>query len=102
MNCNAADPLLSDFIDGELAAGERAAVVAHIASCERCARALHQLRRTVRFVRANAGPELAPGTPGGVYMDVTRAMADTSLSGDAAAVLREEVAAPDAAEGDPR
>jgi len=102
VNCESADALLSDLIDGELSRDDRVAVEAHVASCERCARALHQLKRTVRFVRTNAGPELAPGTPGGTYMEMTRAMSDTSLRGDAERVLRDAGAAKPAAEGDAR
>lgn len=102
MNCDTTDALLSDLIDNEIAPDDRAAIEAHIASCERCARALHQMKRTVRFVRANAEPELAPGTPGGTYMEMTRAMTDTSLLGDAGRVLRDAGAAQHATEGDAR
>jgi len=76
MNCDEIEELLSDLIDDELADGARAGVEAHLASCERCAVTYHALKRTVRFVRANADAGLLPGTPGGDYQRFTRAVAD--------------------------
>jgi len=76
MNCNEIEELLSDLIDDELADGARAGVEAHLASCERCAATYHALKRTVRFVRANADVRLLKGTPGGNYQEFTRAVTD--------------------------
>lgn len=67
---------LSDYIDGELPQGERAALEAHVATCAACAATLEQLRRVVRQAQAlEPRPpawELWPGiaraigaTPGG-------------------------------------
>lgn len=76
MSCNQIEELLSDLIDGELAEGARAGVEAHLAACERCRAAYRALLRTVRFVRANAEARLAASSPGGAYMDFTRAISD--------------------------
>jgi anti-sigma factor RsiW len=87
MNCDEIEELLSDLMDDELAEGARAGVEAHLASCERCAATYRALRRTVRFVRANADVALLPGTPGGVYQQFTRAMADGGYGRGAADVI---------------
>lgn len=76
MSCDEIQELLSDLIDDELSAGARSGVEAHVASCERCAGAYRALKRTVRFVRSNADPELLPGTPGGNYLQFTRGLMD--------------------------
>jgi anti-sigma factor RsiW len=76
MSCDEIEELLSDLIDDELADGARAGVEAHLASCERCAATYHALKRTVRFVRANADAGLLPGTPGGAYQRFTRAVTE--------------------------
>ncbi len=78
MTCQQIDELLSDLLDDELADGVRADVEAHLYSCEACAASYHALKRTVRFVRANAGTRLQPGTPGGAYQEFTRALMDES------------------------
>jgi anti-sigma factor RsiW len=79
MICDDVDELLSDLIDDELAEGARASVLAHIATCERCDTSHRALKRTVRFVRANATTRLVPGTPGGDYQQFERALMDDSL-----------------------
>jgi Putative zinc-finger len=79
MSCDDIEELLSDLIDDELAAGARASALAHIASCERCAASYRALKRTVRFVRANARAELLPGTAGGEYQQFTRALVDDTF-----------------------
>jgi len=76
MSCDEIEELLSDLIDDELADGARAGVQAHLTSCDRCAATYHALKRTVRFVQANADARLAPGTPGGVYQRFTRAVTE--------------------------
>lgn len=73
MTCDEAELLISDLIDDEIADGDRGALMSHIGACEDCASTLKQMRRTVRFVRANS-IELRPGTPGAQYMEFTRAM----------------------------
>ena len=73
MICDDAELLISDLIDEEIADADRAALLAHTAGCDRCASTLKQMRRTVRFVRANS-IELRSGTPGAQYMEFTRAM----------------------------
>ncbi len=71
MSCDEIDELLSDLIEGDLAEGVRAGVEGHVAACERCGSAYQSLKRTVRFVRAQAQVPLDPGTPGGVYREFT-------------------------------
>jgi anti-sigma factor RsiW len=79
MSCDEIQELLSDLIDDELQEGARAGVEAHLSSCDDCARFYRQLKRTVRFVRANARADLRPGTPGGAYALFTRAMVDPAF-----------------------
>src|SRR5215471_13675921 len=43
---------LSDYLDDELPAGERAAVEAHLAGCAECARVLADLKRVVARAQA--------------------------------------------------
>ena len=43
---------LSDYLDDELAPGERAAVETHVAGCTDCARTLDELRRVVEQARS--------------------------------------------------
>lgn len=73
MTCDDADLLISDLIDDEIAPGDRDALMAHIDACGNCATTLRQMRRSVRFVRANS-IDLRDGTPGAQYMEFTRAM----------------------------
>ena len=44
--------LLSEYVDGELAAGERTALEAHLATCAACRATLEELRRVVARVKA--------------------------------------------------
>jgi anti-sigma factor RsiW len=90
MNCEQIEELLSDLIDGELAEGARAGVEAHLATCGNCASDYKKLRRTVRFVRANAEPELAPGTPGGLYALFSRSHMDPTLGKSEHDIIRDE------------
>jgi RNA polymerase sigma-70 factor (ECF subfamily) len=72
--CDQIDELLSDLIEGDLPEATRVGVEAHVAACERCGRAYHSLKRTVRFVRAQAEVPLEPGTSGGNYFEFTSAL----------------------------
>lgn len=87
MNCIEAEPLLSELLDGELAEDTRAAVEAHLAACERCATGYRALRRTVRFVRGRGAVDITPGTPGGVYLEFNRAIADPAAGIDPISVM---------------
>lgn len=90
MTCDQIEELLSDLLDDELSASVRAGVETHLASCDNCSLAYKKLRRTVRFVRANAEPELAPGTPGGLYALFSRAHMDSTLGGSERDIIRNE------------
>lgn len=76
MKCSTAEELISELIDGELPEATRADVQAHIDQCATCGPLAKQMQRTVRFVRANSRTMLTPGTPGGNYMEFTRALVD--------------------------
>ena len=91
MNCDEIQELLSDLMDDELAAGARAGVEGHLASCETCAQSYKKLQRTVRFVRRNAAVDLAPGTTGALYAAFDRALVDEDYRRDRERILREEV-----------
>jgi hypothetical protein len=91
MSCEEIQELLSDLLDDELAAGARAGVEAHLASCEECARSYKQLRRTVRFVRANSAGNFAPGTNGALYAGFTRGLVDDAYKAERDRILRDEV-----------
>ena len=41
---------LTDYLDGAVDASERAAIDAHLASCDGCAQAVAQFRRTIEVV----------------------------------------------------
>ena len=71
MKCIEAEALMSELLDGELAEDAARGVSGHIDACEGCAREYRALQRTVRFVRANAGTQFAPGSPGAAYNDFT-------------------------------
>ena len=90
MSCNEIDDLLSDLLDGELTPEARGAVELHLKSCEACAASYKQLKRTVRFVRANSDAPLAPGTPGGLYALFTRSHMDSTLGKTTAEIIRDE------------
>jgi predicted DNA-binding protein (UPF0251 family) len=78
MSCAEIDELLSDLLVDELPHTTAAGVQSHLAACERCAASYKAMKRTVRFVRANSDVPLVPGTPGGNYMEFTRALASSS------------------------
>jgi anti-sigma factor RsiW len=90
MTCDQIEELLSDLLDGELADGVTAAIERHLATCERCSTEYKKLRRTVRFIRANAAPELRPGTPGGLYALFSRSHMDPSLGTSVHDVIRDQ------------
>src|SRR3989442_1003656 len=46
---------LSEYVDGTLAVGERAALEAHLTGCAACAVTLEELRRVVARARAGRG-----------------------------------------------
>jgi len=60
MNCDQARPLLGAFHDGELEPGLRAAVEAHVAGCDACARALARHRALGDTLRAHVSGAEAP------------------------------------------
>jgi len=59
MKCSQVQSLLSDYLDGELTAGQAAQVRGHLEHCGRCDTKWRMLRRTVRLV-AHLGHERCP------------------------------------------
>src|SRR5262245_27924228 len=70
---------LSDYLDDELSAGERAAVEAHLAGCAECARVLADLKRVV--ARAQ---NVEPRPPQGDLWNAIAAEIDRQQAGNAA------------------
>jgi anti-sigma factor RsiW len=62
LSCSEVLERLSDYVDGELAAEERARVEAHLRGCDACARFGGEFRSTVRALKAHLarGGELPP------------------------------------------
>ena len=87
MNCTQVGPLLSELLDGELPDETRVAAEAHLEACGECAREFRALRRTVRFVRGRASVAMTAGTPGGIYEEFNRAIADPASNADPMAVM---------------
>ncbi|MEX2246224.1 MAG: zf-HC2 domain-containing protein [Dehalococcoidia bacterium] len=82
MNCKQVEPLLSDLLDAELSDDARDAVLAHLAACQSCGGEYRRLKRTVRFVRANARTPIRSGTPGELHADFERATMDDTFGVD--------------------
>jgi anti-sigma factor RsiW len=101
MNCDQIEELLSDLIDDELSDNTRAGIEQHLVSCERCAAAYRQMKRTVRFVRANASTPIVPGTGGAWYADFTRAITNPTSSTTDTNTAREHLERA-SSEGDPQ
>jgi anti-sigma factor RsiW len=59
MNCPRIQPLLSEYLDGELNAERAAAVEQHLAGCPDCTQLWQELRGTVRIV-AHLGRQRCP------------------------------------------
>jgi anti-sigma factor RsiW len=89
MTCEQIDELLSDLLDGELADATQRAVEFHLQSCDACTASYKRLKRTVRFVRANSDPALAPGTPGGLYAQFTRSHMDPTMEKSTSDIIRD-------------
>ncbi len=58
-SCRDVEPLQSSWVDGELRAGERARVAAHLQHCARCRKDIHALRVT-RSMLASLPARVAP------------------------------------------
>jgi len=54
-HCHETRELMSEYIDGELAEGERTAVARHVRWCPSCGRMLQNLSRTVSGLRRLRG-----------------------------------------------
>jgi anti-sigma factor RsiW len=89
MTCEQIDELLSDLLDGQLDPATALAVETHLNACEACAASYKQLKRTVRFVRANSHAALAPGTPGGMYARFTRSHMDPTMEKSTSDIIRD-------------
>jgi anti-sigma factor RsiW len=64
LSCREVLARLSDYLDGELAAAERARVEEHLRGCDGCARFGGELRATVRALREHLG--VVPEVPSAV------------------------------------
>lgn len=58
MSCAELLQLLSDYIDGTLAAGPRASLEAHLAACDKCHIVLDTTRCTILLYRIASSPSL--------------------------------------------
>jgi anti-sigma factor RsiW len=79
MDHEAAQALFSDYLDGELAAAERAQVDAHLADCIPCRSELEDMKRTLaalRGAKVEAPPEVSPE-----FMDELRSQIRTRSKG---------------------
>lgn len=52
MNCRTLVELVTEYLEGSLPEGERAAIDAHLAGCEGCSNYLEQMRTTIRLTGA--------------------------------------------------
>jgi anti-sigma factor RsiW len=69
---------LSEYLDGEMADGERAGLDSHIAQCEACRTTLHELRAVVQQAAALPHREPARDLWGGI-LDTIRTAADPTV-----------------------
>ena len=64
LSCQELVELVTDYLDGALAPGERARFDAHLAECEGCTRYVEQIRATIAVAGSTreleARPEVAP------------------------------------------
>jgi anti-sigma factor RsiW len=77
LSCSEILARLSDYVDGDLAAAERARVEAHLRGCDGCARFGGEFRATVRALREHLG----------VVEEVPRALTErlrTAIDGEVA------------------
>jgi anti-sigma factor RsiW len=72
LSCGQVLDRLSDYLDRELGAGERAAVEEHLRGCDGCARFGGELRATVRALRDHL--LAAPAPPEGVRRRLAEAL----------------------------
>lgn len=87
MNCDQAQELLSEYIDGQLAPGQAEGLQAHVSSCERCARELAELGAVVAELRKLPLDPAPEGLCGSVMADVRRGPARHRLLPLAAALI---------------
>ena len=60
MNCNSLEALLIEYLDGRLAAANRAAVEEHLGSCAACAGRVEGFRVVSRSLEGWEAPEISP------------------------------------------
>jgi len=71
-NCDRIRERLLDLIDGELEAGERRRIEAHLAECSSCAQEAHALRETLARVQRLPEPAVPDGLLEGLAAAVQR------------------------------
>jgi anti-sigma factor (TIGR02949 family) len=74
LSCSQVLERLSDYLDGELAAEDRARLEEHLRGCDGCARFGGEFRATVRALRAHLGR--AGRLPAGFQERLRRALED--------------------------
>jgi anti-sigma factor (TIGR02949 family) len=72
LSCARVLEMLSDYLDGELAALDRARLEEHLRACEGCTRFASELRATVRALRASLREN--PSLPTGLAERLRRAL----------------------------
>ena len=93
MNCNKTRQRLSEYLDGVLPDGERAALDAHLAECPECRTELESLRRTVEAVAGLPVRSAPVGFKGRLMARLRAEAADTADRGDRVLTLWPRLAA---------
>ncbi len=74
MNCEKCQELLSDYLDGALGNGERAALAAHLGSCLACADVREELRSIVAVAHASREQLVAPPDGRALWLRIREAV----------------------------
>jgi anti-sigma factor RsiW len=80
--CASGVELLMDYLEGELPAGTRAAIEAHVAGCERCQAFVESYRATPGILRRATAAALPPELASGLLAAVRARSAEPPPEGD--------------------
>ncbi len=61
MNCQRLVELITAYLEGAMAEGERASIDAHLATCDGCTHYLEQFRTTIRLTGMLEEEAISPG-----------------------------------------